>query len=91
MPGKPGNRGRTAVGNKGFVDGVLWALRSGARWSDLLPRYGANWKSVHRRVCRWVHGGVWKRLFRALSKVPDNAYRMIDSTIIWTHQQAATG
>jgi len=91
LPGKAGDPGRTAADNKAFVDGVLWVLRSGARWSDLPPRYGANWKSVHRRFCRWAHAGVWERLFLALSKAPDNEYRMIDSTIIRAHQQAASG
>ena len=91
VPGKAGDPGRTAVDNKVFVGGVLWVLRSGARWSDLPPRYGANWKSVHRRFCRWAHAGVWERLFLALSRAPDNEYRMIDSTIIRAHQQAASG
>lgn len=91
VPGKVGDRGRTVADNKAFVDGVLWVLPSGARWSDLPPRYGANWKSVHRRFCRWAHGDVRERLFRALSKAPDNEYRMIDSTIIRAHQQAASG
>ncbi len=71
------------------MDGVLWVLRSGVRWSDLPPRRGAHWKSVHRRFCRWARAGVWERLFQALSKTPDNEYRMIDSTIIRAHQQAA--
>lgn len=46
---------------------------------------------MHRRFCRWAHAGVWERLFRARSKAPDNEYRMIDSTIIRAHQQAASG
>jgi putative transposase len=91
VPGKAGDRGRTAADNKAFVDGVLWVLRSGARWSDLPPRYGENWKSVHRRFCRWAHAGISERLFLALSKARDNEYRMIDSTIIRAHQQAASG
>lgn len=48
LPGKARDPERTAVDNRIFVKGVLWVLRSGARWSDLPPRYGA-YKSVHKR------------------------------------------
>ena len=48
LPGKVGDPGRTAVNNRLFADAVLWVLRSGARWSDLPPRYSA-YKSLHKR------------------------------------------
>lgn len=91
LPGKQGDRGRTGADNRAFVNGVLWVLRSGARWSDLPSRYGENWKTVHKRFSRWAHSGVWERVFRHLSGAPDNEYRMIDSTIIRAHQTAASG
>jgi transposase len=49
LPGKPSDPGRTGRDNRAFVNGVLWVLRSGARWSDLPPRYGENWKTLHTR------------------------------------------
>ena len=54
--------GRTAVDNRVFVNGVLWVLRSGARWHDLPERYG-KYKSVHKRFVRWARSGVWERVF----------------------------
>jgi transposase len=51
LPGKAGDRGRTAKDNRLFVDGVLWVLRSGARWSDLPERYGKR-KMAHARFSR---------------------------------------
>lgn len=69
---------------------MLWVLRSGARWSDLPERYG-KYKSVHKRFVRWARAGVWDRVFGELVQDKKNQYRMIDSTIVRAHQQAATG
>ena len=90
LPGKKEDRGVTAADNRGFVNGVLWVLRSGAHWKDLPERYG-NWKSVHKRFTRWAKAGIWERVFTVLLDDPDEEYRMIDSTIIRTHQTAACG
>jgi transposase len=90
LPGRTESVGRTAVDNRTFVNGVLWVLRSGARWSDLPERYG-QYKSVHKRFARWAATGVWDRVFRTLTQDSKNEYLMIDSTIVRAHQQAATG
>jgi transposase len=90
LPGRLEHVGRTAADNRQFVNGVLWVLRSGARWSDLPERYG-KYKSVHTRFIRWARSGVWERIFSGLVADRKNQYLMIDSTIVRAHQQAATG
>jgi putative transposase len=72
------------------VNGVLWVLRSGARWQDLPERYG-KWKSVHTRFTRWAKAGVWEKVFASLVDDPDNRYLMLDTTLVRVHQQAAGG
>lgn len=90
LPGKAGDPGRTAADNRLFINGVLWVLRSGARWSDLPERYG-KYKTVHKRFTRWARAGVWERIFAHLARDRDNEYLMIDSSIVRAHAQAATG
>ncbi len=90
LPGKPSDPGRSGLDNRAFVNGVLWVLRSGARWSDLPERYG-KYKTVHKRFTRWAAAGVWEQVFAVLVKDQGNQYLLIDSTIVRAHQQAATG
>ena len=90
LPGKAGDPGRTAADNRLFINGVLWVLRSGARWSDLPERYG-KYKTVHKRFTRWARAGVWEGIFAALARDRDNEYLMIDSSIVRAHAQVATG
>ena len=89
LPGKKEDVGRTAKDNRLFVNGVLWVLRSGSRWSDL-PEYYGKYKSVHKRYSRWCQKGVWDRVFSMLTKDKDKEYLMMDSTVIKAHSQAST-
>ena len=88
LPGKAGDRGRTACDNRLFVEAVLYRYRAGIPWRDLPERFG-DFRVVHTRHMRWSKSGVWERLFNHLSQDSDNEYAMIDSTIVRAHQHAA--
>lgn len=90
LPGKVGDPGRTGSDRRLFINDCLWILRSDAHWRDLPERYG-KWKTGHKRFSRWCHAGVWEQVFETLTADRDNQYRMIDSTIVRAHQQAACG
>lgn len=90
LPGKAGDRGRTAENNRLFVNAVLWILRSGAFWCHLPAHYG-NWKTIHKRFTRWAKAGIWENVFKILLADAKNDYLLIDSTIVRVHQQATSG
>jgi transposase len=89
LPGRPGTVGRNSeLGNRVFVDAVIWKFRAGVPWRDLPPHFG-GWCNTHKRFSRWAVKGVWANLFKALADDPDNEYAMIDATIVRAHQHSA--
>jgi putative transposase len=85
--GKPEDPGGTGVDNRMFVEAVLWIARTGSPWRDL-PAVLGKWNSVFVRFNRWSEGGVWYRIFAALSDDLDFEYLILDSTIVRAHQHA---
>jgi transposase len=55
-------RGRPRANDRHSLDGILWVLRSGARWKDLPRRYGAP-STCHRRLQEWQSQGVWEHIW----------------------------
>ena len=88
LPGKQGDRGRSAADNRRFVEAVLWIARTGAPWRDLPPELGP-WNSVYVRFRRWARRGVWQRLLAVLHDDLDREHVALDSTVVRAHQHAA--
>ena len=89
LPGRPGTVGRSSeLGNRLFVEAVIWKFRSGAPWRDLPERFG-DWKNTHRRFCRWRDSGAWEGLLEQLIQAPDYEWLMIDASHIKVHPHAA--
>jgi transposase len=62
-PDPRGGRPRADV--RQCLEGILWVLRSGARWKDLprsLPSYVTCW----RRFVEWSMSGLWERAWLRL-------------------------
>jgi transposase len=57
----PMRRGRPRADDRSTLDGILWVLRSGARWKDLPPKYGSR-STCHRRLQEWQEQGVWEHI-----------------------------
>jgi transposase len=88
LPGRVGTVGVTAADNRLFVEAVRFRCRAGLPWCDLPERFGDG-VAVHRRFSRWARTGVWQLVLDHLTTDADNAYAMIDSTIVRAHQHSA--
>jgi transposase len=78
----------TARDNRLFVEAVLYRYRAGIPWRDLPERF-RNFRIIHTRHTRWSKKGVWQRVFELLAEDADNEYKMIDATIVRSHQHSA--
>jgi transposase len=58
--------GRPPVPPRDVPNGVLWILKTGARWRDL-PRDYPPYRTCHRRFQTWVEEGTVSRALQALA------------------------
>ena len=71
-PGKKG--GRPWRDNRAVLEGILWVLKSGARWRDLPERYPSP-STCWRRLKLWEELGIWLDIWRALlAQLDDQQY-----------------
>lgn len=69
-------RGRPWASNRACFEGILWVLRTGARWRDLPEGY-PDGSTCWRRLRRWEEQGVWLRAWRKLLAQMDQC-RLLD-------------
>jgi transposase len=58
-------KGRPRVDDRAILNGILWILRTGARWQDLPERY-PPYQTCHRRFQEWVRSGAFEQVLRTL-------------------------
>ena len=77
--------GRPRVDARACLEGILWVLKTGARWQELPDRYPSS-ASCWRRHKQWTEVGLmvkaWERLLRSLDrrKLLDWSQAMGDGT-----------
>lgn len=63
-------RGRHRADDRRTLNGILWVLRSGARWQDLPRGYGSD-STCHRRLQEWQRQRVWEQIWATFLKSLD--------------------
>ena len=66
-PRRADGRGRPRCEDRAVLNGILWILRSGARWQDLPDRF-PSYQTCHRRFQGWVRDGTLVRVLQALAE-----------------------
>jgi len=64
LPGKA-HTGRPRSEDRKTLNGILWVLRTGARWADMPRKYGAP-STAHVRLQTWSRQGIWEHIWRTL-------------------------
>src|SRR5262245_16268830 len=67
LPRREDGRGRPWKDSREVLNGILWVLRSGARWDDLPERF-PTYQTCHRRFQQWVREGVLRSVLEALAE-----------------------
>jgi transposase len=66
-PRREDGRGRPWRDTREVMNGVLWILRSGARWQDLPDRF-PPYQTCHRRFQQWAKEGTLRKVLEALAE-----------------------
>lgn len=67
--------GRPAIPPRACLEGILWILRTGARWSDLPKRFPSS-STCWRRHKEWTESGVWDKVHGRLLRKLDRAAKI---------------
>ena len=65
-PRRSDGKGRPRRENREVLNGILWILRSGARWKDLPERF-PPYQTCHRRFSQWAKDGTLRQVLEALA------------------------
>jgi transposase len=78
------------LGDREFVEAVVYLLRAGMPWRDL-PAELAGWNAAYKRFRYWEARGFWAALFAGVAGpvFEGTPELFLDSTIVRAHQHAA--
>ena len=86
-----GRRGAHRVDDRRVISGIVYMLRSGARWRDCPAAYGP-YTTIYNRFNRWSRQGIWFEMFERLTGSSGITGTVaIDSSSIKVHRSAGGG
>jgi len=82
-PPKQRQGGRPWIQNRPVLEGILWILRSGARWQDM-PEKFPHPSTCWRRLRDWEERGVWLNIWRTFLSELNERQQLKWSESFWT-------
>jgi transposase len=81
---------KSSLGDRNFINAVVYLLKTGTPWRDLPERFG-NWKTIYNRFSNWAKAGRFEHIFKELQVEIDDTGSLVDATIARAHQDASGG
>src|SRR3954463_15002226 len=72
---KRSSKGRPWADNRLVLEGILWILKTGARWKDLPDKYPSP-STCWRRLRLWEEDGTWLKIWRQFLSELDQQGRL---------------
>ena len=88
MAGKTGDVGASGKGNRLYLDGGQWIMRTGSPWRDF-PAEPGNWHTTCTGFKRRGESGRWQMILVAVSGDKDLEILMIECTVVRAHHHVA--
>ena len=64
---KPSKTGRPRSNDRMIINGIIYVLISGCRWSEMPKIYGDD-STANLRLHKWQQKGIWKKILRCAIK-----------------------
>jgi len=64
---KPAQTGRPRCDDRTTINGIIYVLICGCRWSEMPKRYGDD-STANRRLNKWQQEGIWKNILSGAIK-----------------------
>lgn len=84
---KPARTGRPRYDDRNVLNGIIYVLITGCRWSEMPKKYGDD-STANRRLNRWQQNGIWKNILSDAIKLAHKQGKLnlqkisVDSTSI---------
>jgi len=72
---KPAKTGRPRSDDRTILNGIIYVLIAGCRWSEMPKRYGDD-STANRRLNKWQQEGIWKNILSGIIKSANSSGKL---------------